>query len=119
MAGDGGHYAFAPGAGNPGGNSGENSGPAENGTGGLLVVSGNSISGVGSFEAKGSKGGDGNYPSSSGFSWTGGGSGGGSVNVFNLEGESDFSNFRWDVSGGKAGIANSGDPKRGGSGGAR
>lgn len=70
------------GAGNPGGRgryaSGYNTAlDGESGTGGLIIIYTNKISGSGSFIAEGSKGGSGNHG--------GGGSGGGSINIFTKE----------------------------------
>lgn len=81
------------GSGNPGGKSGQDGTYyGNNGTGGLLIVFGKNITGSGSFIAKGTDGKNLRY---AGY---GGGSGGGSINVFYET--ADLSNITFNSKGG-------------------
>ncbi len=103
-------WGVGGGAGNPGGSGMSNAGPGSNGTGGLLIIYANTIINNGTIHADGSVGG-----------WAyragGGGSGGGSVNIFYRK-ESTLGTITANAGAGGAGTRGGGETTRGGLGGA-
>lgn len=97
------NFRAGGGAGNPGGNGVGTSGLAgAAGTGGvLIVVCLGTVSGTGTIEANGSKGGDANPATNGIYSVGGGGSGGGSVTLMYGSGASSINVF---ANGGAGGI---------------
>lgn len=107
--------SYPGGAGNPRGKLLRNAGEAENGTGGLLVLITRKQASIGNLTSNGSKGGNG-YPTT-GYGMTGGGSGGGSINVFMLNKNSSYDKAKMNVLGGAAGVASGANARPGGAGG--